>query len=85
MAEGVPQGSVLSCTCFALAVDWRLNDLLAGVKGSLYDGDLLILSSGRNINTVERSIQRAINKIEKWSNETGFKFSPAKTVAMHIC
>ena len=85
MAEGVPQGSVVSCTCFALGVDDCLNGLPAGVEGSLYVDDLLILCSGRNINSVERSIQRAINKLEKWSNETGFKFSPTKTVAMHIC
>ena len=85
MAEGVPQGSVVSCTYFALAVDGCLNDIPAGVEGSLYVDDLLILCSDRNINSAERSSQRAINKLEKLSNETEFKFSPAKSLAMYIC
>ena len=85
LAEGVPQGSVLSCTCFALGIDGCLTNLPHGVKAALYVDDLVIYYSGSNTSTIERRLQMAIKKLEKWCDETGYKFSPAKTVAMHIC
>ena len=37
------------------------------------------------MNTIERQLQLSLNKIEKWATENGFKFSCAKTIAMHFC
>ena len=83
--EGVPQGSVLSCTLFAIAMDSIIQKLrTTQVKACLYVDDLTIYASG-SMNTAERQIKTAIKKIEEWSKETGFQFSAAKTVSMHIC
>ena len=83
--EGIPQGSVLSCTCFALGIDGCLTNLPHGVKSTLYVDDLMIYFSGKKTNAIERQLQLTIKKLEKWCNETGFRFSPEKTVSMHIC
>ena len=83
--EGVPQGSVLSCTLFAIAMDTIVQKLESTqVKTCLYVDDLTIYASG-SFNAAERQIQTAIRRIEGWSKETGFQFSPMKTVSMHIC
>ena len=34
---------------------------------------------------LERRLQVVINRLEKWCHTTVFVFSPAKTVAVHIC
>ena len=85
VAEGVPQGSVLSCSLFAVAINTAVNNLPQYVKTSLYVDDLVIYASGSSVDVAERQISRAMKQLEKWSNETGFRFSPTKTVAMHIC
>ena len=85
ISEGVPQGSVLSCTLFAVAINDALDGLPSGVRASLYVDDLTIYMSGRSNNLIERHLQLAINELEKWCNRTGFIFSEAKTVAMHLC
>ena len=83
--EGVPQGSVLSCTLFAIAIDSIVEKLKnLQVKIVLYVDDLTIYATG-NTNTAERQIKAAIRKVEEWSLETGFQFSAPKTVAMHVC
>ena len=35
------------------------------------------------MNLIERQLKLSLNKIEKWASENGFKFSSAKTVAVH--
>ena len=35
--------------------------------------------------SIERQLQLCLNKIEKWADENGFKFSKTKTVCMHFC
>ena len=35
------------------------------------------------MNTIERHLQLCLNKIQKWADENGFKFSQTKTVSMH--
>ena len=83
--EGVPQGSVLSCTLFMIAINDATRDLPVGVRSSLYVDDLTIYMSGNSTNLIERQLQTAINRLERWSTKTGFNFSPGKSVAMHIC
>ena len=55
LAEGVPQGSVLS-----LGIDGCLSNLPHGVKAALYVDDLVIYYSGRTTSTIERHLQLAI-------------------------
>ena len=34
--------------------------------------------------SIERQLQLCLNKVEKWTDENGFKFSKTKTVCMHF-
>ena len=83
--QGVPQGSVMSCTNFAVGIDGCLSGLPADVKSTLYVDDLMIYCSSKRQSKIERALQNSIKILEKWCGETGFSFSAAKTVAMHIC
>ena len=82
--QGVPQGSVLSCTLFAVAMNEVTRILPPNVKSALYVDDLAIYASGTKT-TSERQIQMAINRLSKWCNKTGFQFSAPKKISMHIC
>ena len=83
--EGTPQGSVLSCTCFLLAMHTIADGLPQNVQSSLYVDDFTIYASGSSCRFVERTLQNAISRLERWCGTTGFCFSAEKTRCMHIC
>jgi len=83
--EGVPQGSVLSCTCFLVAINDIAYNLPVNVQKSLYVDDLAIYISGKRPATLKRQLQIALNSLERWTHKSGFSFSPVKTATMHIC
>ena len=85
LEEGTPQGSVISCTLFMIAINQISKNLPTEVQASLYVDDYAIYAYGRLPHIVERRLQVAINHIQIWSGQTGFVFSQAKTVSMHIC
>ena len=85
MDEGIPQGSVLSCTCFMVAVNDICTYLPANTSSVLYVDDYVMYASGSMPHMIERRLQTAINRLQEWGNRTGFTFSTSKTVAMHIC
>ena len=85
LEEGIPQGSVLSCTLFIIAINSITSYLPIGVRSSLYVDDFTIWISSRNVAHMERKLQETLNKLKMWCDRTGFKFSPSKTVSMHIC
>ena len=82
--QGVPQGSVLSCTLFAVAIDGVLDVIPYGVKAALYVDDLTIYATGSS-DCAKRQVSMTIRKLEKWCQQTGFQFSALKTVSMHVC
>ena len=73
--EGVPQGSVLSVTCFAVPINNILEAIPAPVKGSLYVDDFALYCTGYDAVSTCRYVQKAIDSISKWADEYGFKFS----------
>ena len=83
--EGVPQGSVLSVTLFALKINSILNVLPQTVHGNLYVDDLNIFCQGKDIRYIERQLQLAMNRIVAWTNKNGFIFSTDKTHCVHFC
>lgn len=85
LADGVPQGSILSVTLFAVAINGVIGALPDGVRGSLYVDDLSISFSGARMSLIERRLQLAIDRISRWAELRGFRFSASKTVAMHFC
>jgi len=82
---GVPQGSILSVTLFSVKINNIVKCIQPGVECSLYVDDFLICFRAKNMQTIERQLQLCLNKLQKWCDENGFKFSKTKTVAMHFC
>ena len=82
--EGVPQGSVISVTLFALAINDIVQVVPETVKCSLYVDDIALYSSGASLKDVQIRMQDAINRVTQWAIYHGFKFSENKSVAMHF-
>ena len=83
--EGVPQGSVLSVTLFALAIDDVTEVIPPGILTTLFVDDLSLSFSASTMALAERRIQLRINNVVKWADTNGFKFSYSKTVVVHFC
>ena len=82
---GVPQGSILSVTLFILKINSIVRCLPPHVRGSLYVDDFLICYRSKDMRCLERQLQFCLNKIERWADENGFRFSKSKSVCMHFC
>ncbi|WP_435316530.1 reverse transcriptase domain-containing protein, partial [Klebsiella pneumoniae] len=80
--EGIPQGSVLSVVCFALAINDIYTSIPEGVEHSLYVDDLVIYVSAKKGNLSDRRLQGGIFSLEKWAKNKGVNFSKSKTVAI---
>ena len=82
--NGVPQGSVLSPTLFSVAI----NDILSSasvprtIKYSLYADDCALWHSSRNAQFSARQVQLALESVQRWALEWGFKFSIPKCVGV---
>ena len=83
--EGVPQGSVLSVTLFALAMNGIAKVITNNILYTLFVDDLSVSFSAPQMTVAERQLQLCINKLDKWADERGFKFSTTKTVVVHFC
>ena len=81
---GVPQGSILSVTLFSLKINSIVSCLLPDIKCSLYV-DLAIYYSSGHMPSIERKLQQSLNRLGRWCDENGFKFSPTKTMCVHFC
>ena len=84
LEEGVPQGSVLSVTCFAIAIDSIVESVALPVRGSLFVDDFAIYVTTYDAVSACNYLQRSINAISKWADDHGFKFSTSKTVAVRF-
>ena len=82
--EGVPQGSVLSVTLFAVAINGILDEVSNPVRASLFVDDLAIYCTAYDAISACRYLQKSINAISKWAKINGFKFSAIKTVAVRF-
>ena len=82
--EGVPQGSVLSVTLFAIAINDIVKSVPKDVRCSLYVDDFTLFSSGGSLQDVQGRLQSAIDQVQQWAIYHGFKFSSNKTMAMHF-
>lgn len=82
---GVPQGSILSVTLLAVAINGVVGVLPDDAHNSLYVDDLSISFSAARMSLPERKLQFAINRVVSWATTRGFCFSTSKTMAMHFC
>ncbi|XP_035985721.1 uncharacterized protein LOC118559100 [Fundulus heteroclitus] len=80
--NGTPQGSVISPLLFNIMINDIFLNLDECIKSALYADDGAIWMRGRNVPHLAKNIKRAVNKIEKWSYEWGFKLSVSKSCYM---
>ena len=52
---------------------------------SLFVDDFAIWCTSLSTPVMERQLQMAVTKLERWATNNGFRFSTAKTRAMHFC
>ena len=79
LKNGIPQGSVLSCAIFWLAIGSITGVIHGNMKFSLYMDDFVIYISSRALRSIARQLNIANRKIEKWQEMTGFEMSTDKT------
>ena len=81
LEEGIPQGSVLSCTLFALAINDIATQLPVEVQNGLYVDDFAICYSPSSLCHAQKVLNTAIANVSSWANSIGFRFSIGKTNA----
>ena len=81
--ERVPQGCVLSCTLFILAIN-DVRDTPRDVHSSLYVDNLEIYIAGSYLPSITRRLQLAITHIYRWTTGHVSYISHDKTVGVHF-
>jgi len=76
--NGVVQGAVLSVTLFLVAIA-NICSSQENYKMIGYADDWYIYTSGKNITQLQHILQQALNKIDRWTQRTGFSISREKT------
>ena len=83
--NGISQGSILSVTLFAIAVNSIVSIVRTLVSASLFVENFAIYCSSSKISVTERQLQFVLNKLFLWSTALGFTFSALKPCCMHFC
>ena len=82
--NGVPQGSILSVTLFAL----KINSIALTVSNnprfssSLYVDDFQVSFRHSDLEEAQREMQQFLRQLEDWATYNGFKFSTTKIKAL---
>ena len=76
---GVPQGSILNVTLFAIKINAIAETIPPHIHSFLFVDDLQIVLSGHNINHVLANLQPVIHALVVWTYKNGFAFSTDKT------
>jgi len=79
--NGTPQGSIISPILFIIMI----NDLNTGIDNvdlTLFADDSAIFAAGSNIQQLQDKIQCALDNINTWCDENGFKISITKTTGV---
>ena len=83
--QGVPQGGVLYTTLFSIKINDIVKCLGNFTDCSLNVDDFYICNCFKSMGTIERQLQKKLNKIENLATSNGFKFSKSKTQCVHFC
>ena len=84
LTEGIPQGGILSVTCFGIAINGILEGIPDDVTSTLYVDDLAIICSSPRLSFISRKLQKTIYIIESNAAKRGLTFSASKTKALHF-
>ena len=82
-ARGSPQGGVLSPLIWNIIIDELLSSFKnRAVKVIGYADDVLLYVVGKDVTTLGRLIQEALDEVTGWGDENGLTFNPLKTQAV---
>ena len=84
LAGDIPQGGVLSVTCFAVTINCIINEVSSPVCASLFVDDLAIHCTAYDAESACGYLQKSINSVCKWAKHNGFRFSTSRTVAVRF-
>jgi ribonuclease HI/uncharacterized protein YjgD (DUF1641 family) len=84
MQNGIPQGSVLSCTLFNIVFDNILNQIQAPTKFCAYADDLVLFLDGKDTNVIQEQLQKTLTDTNKRLNMNGLEISIDKTKTIHF-
>ena len=80
VTRGTPQGGVLSPLLWILAINPLLETLsLQGIDVVAYADDIMLLTSGKCLNTLRDLLQSSLNYTQKWTSNCGLNLNPQKT------
>ena len=81
--RGCPQGGVLSPLLWNLVVDELLKNMERNAAYAFaYADDVTSMTMGKHLDIVTINMQKNLNLVERWCNETGLRVNPAKTTAV---
>jgi Reverse transcriptase (RNA-dependent DNA polymerase)/RNase H len=82
--NGVVQGAVISVTLFlaAMADIVKVKQVDSVMVG--YADDWNVLETGKSPRVAHKKLQETANKLERWTNKTGFTISTEKTITMML-
>ena len=79
LENGLPQGSIISVALFLIAINKMFKNCTE-TDNRLFCDDGCFWSQHTDLDIAETKIQDTLNKLTKWSKETGLKFSTQKSV-----
>ena len=82
--EGVPTGGVLAVTCFGLKINDLPRHIPPDIFRALFVDDLAICFRGSSLHAIERHLQHAVDAIQGWALQNGFKFAAHKCKILHF-
>ncbi|XP_055524853.1 uncharacterized protein LOC129718269 [Wyeomyia smithii] len=85
LENGIPQGAVLSVTLFLLSIDDITKQIDPICKILLYADGIVLYMSSNFLKSLQKRMQSAVNKMQKWLSNNGFRISVPKTSCMHFC
>ncbi|KAL2088359.1 hypothetical protein ACEWY4_015258 [Coilia grayii] len=77
--NGTPQGSVISPLLFNIMIKDIFSNLRPDIGQSLFADDGGLWKRGKNVKHTVRRMQEALERVEGWGKEWGFRFSVEKT------
>ena len=80
LENGLPQGSILSPILFSIMINDLPNVLTC--PAALFADDCCFWEVGTNINQLNNTVQKNLNRVNEWCSKWGFKVSKSKSAAV---
>ena len=83
--KGCPRGSPLSPFLWNIVLDKALRlNLGQGIMIQAYADDIIVATTGRNVNSIILELQNACDVLQNWSKSVKLEFSGQKKRTNHI-